>query len=54
MPGKIRPSLLKNILQELNIMERMPSPAFGKAKRDCIRELVNRELDKEPKEARNV
>lgn len=44
MPGKLKPALLNQVLEELNIMERQPRPAFGKAKRDCIRELVAREI----------
>jgi len=46
MTGKMRPCLLNQVLEELNIMERQAHPAFGKAKRDCIRELVNQELTK--------
>lgn len=41
MSGKMRPALLNQVLEELNIMERQPRPAFGKAKRDCIRALVH-------------
>jgi len=47
MAGKLRPSLLNQVLEELNIMEREAHPAFGKAKRDCIRILVNQELKRE-------
>ena len=46
MSGKLRPSLLNQVLEELNIMERQAHPAFGKTKRDCIRELINQELEK--------
>jgi hypothetical protein len=46
MSGKLRPVLLNQVLEELNIMERQAHPAFGKAKRDCIRELVDREFTK--------
>jgi len=45
MAGKLRPCLLNQVLEELNIMDRQAHPAFGKAKRDCIRELVNQELN---------
>lgn len=44
MSGKMRPALLNQVLEELNIMERQPHPALGKAKRDCIRELVREKL----------
>lgn len=44
MSGKMRPALLNQVLEELNIMERQPRPALGKAKRDCIRELVKEKL----------
>ena len=50
MAGKLRPSLLNQVLEELNIMEHQAHPAFGKAKRDCIRELINRELNKDSTE----
>ena len=46
MAGKFRPSLLNQVLEELNIMERQVHPAFGKAKRYCIRELIKQELEK--------
>lgn len=45
MSGKMRPALLNQVLEELNIMERQPHPALGKAKRDCIRALVNEKLE---------
>lgn len=44
MPGKMRPSLLNQVIEELNIMERQPHPAFGKAKRDCIKALIFEKL----------
>ena len=44
MSGKMRPALLNQVLEAMNIMERQAHPAFGKAKRDCIRTLVNEKL----------
>ena len=46
MSGKKRPALLRAIIDEMNVMDRMVRPPFGKAKRDCIRLLCNEELER--------
>lgn len=46
MGGKKRPALLRAIIEEMNFMDRMIRPPFGKAKRDCIRLLCNEELER--------
>ena len=46
MSGKMRPTLLNQVLEELNVMERQAHPALGKAKRDCIRELIREKQER--------
>lgn len=45
MSGRIRPSLLQQVIEELNIMDRQAHPALGKAKRDCIRALIEEHVE---------
>lgn len=44
MSGRMRPALLNQVIEDMSIMERQAHPALGKAKRDCIRALVNEKL----------
>jgi hypothetical protein len=47
MPGTLRPSLLRQVISEMDIMDREAHPALGKAKRDCIRALAKNELERQ-------
>jgi len=46
IPGTMRPSLLRQLLKELDALERMPRTIWGTAKFKCLRALINERLEK--------
>lgn len=47
MSGALRPSLLRQVISEMDIMDKKAHPAIEKAKRDCIRALAKNELERQ-------